>query len=112
MTATVIITGVATLVAALIAAVAGLITVWVKDKRDYQTAILGANDKLIDQLQEERNEIKEKLTRIAVKVDGLLLQARYKDDYINSLRSHIEQGNPPPPPGYPPELLRIGIEGL
>jgi peptidoglycan hydrolase CwlO-like protein len=101
-----------TLIAALIAAIVGLVTVWIKDKRDYQSLIFTANDKLIDQLQEERGEIKDKLSRVAMKVDGLLLQGRYKDDYINALRSHIEQGNPPPPPNYPPELLRIGIEGL
>jgi peptidoglycan hydrolase CwlO-like protein len=100
------------LIGALCAAVVGLITVWTKDKRDYQSLIMAANDKLIDQLQEERTEIKEKLARVSAKVDAVLLQGRYKDDYINMLRSHIEQGQPPPPPGYPPELLRIASEGM
>lgn len=108
----VIVTVIGALVVALISALVGIVTVWMKDKRDYQTALMAANDKLVDQLQEERSEIKDKLHRVSMKVDGLMLQGRYKDDYINSLRSHIEQGNPPPPPGYPPELLRIGVEGL
>lgn len=106
------ITVIGALVTALISALVAVVTVWVKDKRDYQTALMTANDKLIDQLQEERVAIKSDVAQLKNQVSGLLLQGRYKDDYINNLRSHIEQGNPPPPPNYPPELLRIGIEGL
>lgn len=100
------------LLAALIAATVGLVTVWINDRRNFQRLAIDANSKLVDQLQEERGEIKLTLVTVSHKVDMLMLQGRYKDDYINALRSHIEQGNPPPPPGYPPELLRIAMEGL
>jgi hypothetical protein len=97
---------------ALISAVAGLVTVWVKDRREYQRLVLEANGRLVDQLQEERSEIKGQLTSVTRKVDILLLERRYSEDYINTLRSHINEGKGPPPPGYPPELLRIASEGL
>lgn len=97
---------------AIITAIAALTGVWINDRRNYQKLVLESNGKLVDQLQEERHEIKSDLRSVKGKVELLLLQGRYKDDYINVLRSHIETGKPPPPPGYPPELLRIAMEGL
>jgi uncharacterized protein YoxC len=65
-----------------------------------------------DSLQEEKHEIKTDVSHLKRQVTGLLLEGRYKDDYINELRSHIELRKPPPPPHYPPQLLRIASEGL
>lgn len=65
-----------------------------------------------DALTEEKSQIKDDVTTLKRQVAGLLLQGRHKDDYINTLRSHIEQGKPPPPPPYPAALLRITNEGL
>lgn len=74
--------------------------------------VADANQSLVDNLQEERQAIKRDLDQLKRQVAGLLLQGRYKDDYINELRSHIEQGKPPPPPNYPQGLLRIANEGI
>lgn len=65
-----------------------------------------------DNLQSEKTEIKDSVETLKREVAGLKLGGRYKDDYINTLRSHIEQGKPPPPPAYPIGLLRIAAEGL
>lgn len=65
-----------------------------------------------DNLQSEKTEIKDSVETLKREVAGLKLGGRYKDDYINALRSHIEQGKPPPPPAYPIGLLRIASEGL
>ena len=59
---------------------------------------------LIDQLQEE-------VARHAGRIDGLESEQRkskkremIRDNYINKLRRHIEDGNPPPPPEWPDGL--------
>ncbi|MHC6592437.1 hypothetical protein [Arthrobacter sp. C152] len=59
---------------------------------------------LIDQLQEE-------LTRHAARISGLETEQNkakrrelIRDNYINKLRDHINQGNPPPPPEWPEGL--------
>lgn len=65
-----------------------------------------------DSLQHEKEDIKLDVATLKRQVTGLLLEGRYKDDYINELRSHIELRKPPPPPHYPPQLLRIASEGL
>lgn len=70
---------------------------------------------LIDQLQEEMATIRtDKANEIAaVKKDIADLQAeqkaskrreRIRDDYINKLRRHIEEGKPPPAPEWPEGL--------
>lgn len=96
----------------IVAAMLGLIGVWLSDRTAMRKMIEQSNRQLVDNLQEERQEIKRDLATIKRQVAGLLLQGRYKDDYINELRSHIEQGKPPPPPSYPAGLLRIATEGL
>lgn len=63
-----------------------------------------------DSLTDERTTIKADVGHLKQQVSGLLLQGRYKDDYINTLRSHIELDKGPPPPGYPVGLLRIASE--
>lgn len=65
-----------------------------------------------DTLAEDKATIKEDVAALKRQVTALLLESRYKDDYINELRAHIESGKPPPPPHYPPQLLRIATEGL
>ena len=70
---------------------------------------------LIDQLQEEIASIRtEKAAELsAMKKDISDLKAeqkaskrreRIRDDYINKLRRHIEDGNPPPAPDWPEGL--------
>lgn len=69
-----------------------------------------AENKLIDQLQEELAEHRiaanarataqdERMNRLEPLVDG------YRD-YAHELRSHIFDGNPPPPPEWPKHLPR------
>lgn len=95
-----------------VAGVVGLVGVWISDRTQMKRMVSDANSVLVDNLQEERKEIKQDLQQLKRHVGGLMLQGRYKDDYINELRAHIEAGNPPPPPTYPPGLLRIASEGL
>jgi hypothetical protein len=70
---------------------------------------------LIDQLQEEVAALRtEKASEIAgMKKDIADLKAEQqkskrremiRDNYINKLRRHIEDGNPPPPPEWPEGL--------
>lgn len=95
-----------------VAAVIALLGVWLSDRTAMRKLVAETNQQLVDNLQEERQNIKRDLEQLKHQVAMLLLQGRYKDDYINELRSHIEQGKPPPPPSYPAGLLRIASEGL
>jgi hypothetical protein len=54
-------------------------------------------NELIDQLQEERTEIR-------ARVLGLETRERVRDDYILTLRQHINDEKPPPPPPWPAAL--------
>lgn len=101
-----------TTVGVILAAILGLIGVWLSDRTAMRRMVETSQQKLVDNLQEERQEIKRDLAVVKRQVGGLLLQGRYKDDYINELRAHIEQGKPPPPPSYPAGLLRLATEGL
>lgn len=94
----------------ILAAGLGLAGVWLSDRTAMRKLVVNANQRLVDNLQEERQAIKRDLEQLKRQVAVLLLQGRYKDDYINMLRSHIEEGKGPPPPSYPQGLLRI--EGL
>lgn len=95
-----------------VAALLGLLGVWLSDRASYKKLIADNNQSLVDNLQEERREIKRDLATVKKQVGLLLMQGRYKDDYINVLRDHIERELGPPPPGYPPQLLHIASEGL
>lgn len=88
----------------------GLLGVWLSDRTAMRKLVVHSNQQLVDNLQEERQSIKRDLEQLKRQVAVLLLQGRYKDDYINVLRTHIETGKGPPPPHYPAGLLRI--EGL
>lgn len=95
-----------------VAACLGLLGVWLSDRAVYRKMVADANQTLVENLQEERTEIKRDLAVVKRQVAMLMLQGRYKDDYINVLRDHIERELGPPPPAYPPALLRIASEGL
>ena len=82
-------------------AVVGVCGTWLAAKIQHKGRPENA---LIDQLQEE-------LTRHAARIDSLESEQtkakkreRIRDDYINKLRRHIEDGNPPPPPAWPDGL--------
>lgn len=92
---------------AVFGALAALAAAWMNDRRTVQRAIFEGNRALVDNLQEERGELKERISVLENKVDMVLMQGRYKDDYINELRNHIETGKPPPPPNYPAALMGI-----
>lgn len=53
---------------------------------------------MIDQQQED-------LAALRIRVAQLERTDRLKDDYISTLRRHIEAGGPPPPPGWPERLI-------
>ncbi|MDF2045161.1 hypothetical protein P2P98_03225 [Microbacterium sp. Kw_RZR3] len=79
-----------TIVVALIAGIAGI-----------AVAILnrgGARENaLIDQLQEQVNSLETRL-------NASLRRERIRDDYIHTLRDHIDQGKKPPSPPWPDGL--------
>lgn len=84
--------------AVVVAAVISFAGVWMKS--------------FLDQQARERESIRADVEKLKKQVANLGVQGRYKDDYINMLRSHIEEEKPPPPPSYPPALLRIAMEGF
>lgn len=98
--------------AGVVVAAFGLFGVWLNDRTAMRRVVQESNAKLVDNLQEERIEIKRDLQQLKRQVSALLLQGRYKDDYINMLRAHIELRKPPPAPAYPAGLLNIATEGL
>lgn len=65
---------------------------------------------LIDTLTKRVELAEDQAEKADKKADAALLRQRYWEDYVGELRSHIEARNPPPPPRYPPELLRIHLE--
>lgn len=76
-----------------------------KQKTDLQLA-------LIDQLQEERNRMDEKMekqeqrhaddvSQLNKRITGFYADKSKSRHYIAALESHIYQGNPPPPPDPP-----------
>lgn len=90
----------------------GLLTVWLNDRASMRTLVTQNNQTIVDNLQEERSDIKSDLNHVKRQVSALLMESRYKDDYINVLRDHIQTEKGPPPPAYPVALLRIASEGL
>jgi hypothetical protein len=95
-------------VVAIVAAAGGWLSMKVQHKGKPENA-------LIDQLQEEIAAIRAEKTRelAETKKDIADLKAeqtkskkreRIRDDYINKLRRHIEDGNPPPAPEWPEGL--------
>lgn len=103
---------VVTLIGVALTAAVGLLGVWMNDRAQMRSLVQSAHQALIDELQQERETIKQDLRRLKLKVDALLMERRYWEDYVNMLRAHISDGKPPPPPNYPEGLLRIASEGL
>ncbi|MCT2085030.1 hypothetical protein M3D75_02770 [Microbacterium enclense] len=52
---------------------------------------------LIDQLQEQ-------VASVSARLDASLRRERIRDDYIHTLRDHIDQGKKPPSPPWPDGL--------
>lgn len=59
---------------------------------------------LIDQLQEELTRHSGRISSLESEQTKAKRRERVRDDYINKLRRHIEDGNPPPPPVWPADL--------
>jgi hypothetical protein len=59
---------------------------------------------LIDQLQEELTRHASRIGSLESEQTKAKRRERIRDDYINKLRRHIEDGNPPPPPVWPDGL--------
>ena len=66
---------------------------------------------IIDQLQEQVDKADERsdkqdarMARIEKELDRFKVRERIRDDYIVTLRRHIEIGAPPPPPPWPAGL--------
>ena len=59
---------------------------------------------LIDQLQEELTRHSSRISSLESEQTKAKKRERIRDDYINKLRRHIEDGNPPPPPAWPDDL--------
>lgn len=59
---------------------------------------------LIDQLQEEMGSMRSDIAELKLEQQRSKKRERIRDDYINKLRRHIEDGNPPPAPDWPAGL--------
>lgn len=59
---------------------------------------------LIDQLQEEMTSMRSDITALKTEQARSRRREQIRDDYINKLRRHIEDGNPPPAPEWPAGL--------
>jgi uncharacterized protein HemX len=101
-------TALPTVVVALVAAAGGWLSMKVQHKGKPENA-------LIDQLQEEiasiraekpreLAETKKDIADLRVEQAKSKKRERIRDDYINKLRRHIEDGNPPPAPEWPEGL--------
>ena len=58
-------------------------------------------NQLIDQLQEERIQLREERAELLDRLIAIEHRERLRDDYIRELRSHIDRRRPPPPPPWP-----------
>ena len=59
---------------------------------------------LIDQLQEEMGAMRKDISDLKTEQIRSRRREQIRDDYINKLRRHIEDGNPPPAPEWPAGL--------
>lgn len=86
-----------TVVVAAIAAGGGWLTTKIQHRGKPENA-------LIDQLQEEVTRHAGRIGTLESEQTKAKKRERIRDDYINKLRRHIEDGNPPPPPVWPEGL--------
>ena len=93
---------------AFISAAVAVVTTKVQHKGKPENALI---DQLQEQIAADRAAAKE--TTDAMKADikdlkeeqkAAKKRERVRDDYIQELRKHIEDGNPPPPPPWPAGL--------
>lgn len=69
-------------------------------------AAIGAAMKFaMDRINQIERDSKARTQKLEDKVEALLSLDRIKDNYIADLRNHIWNGNPPPPPDWPAELI-------
>ncbi|WP_156759978.1 hypothetical protein [Microbacterium karelineae] len=98
-------------------ALGGVIGAWIAARAKAQQTAAQASDRLIDQLQEERDGYREshegritaaeqRLTEVERR-NGILVDRndRYRD-LLHKHRAHIWDGKPPPPPEWPDDLPR------
>lgn len=82
---------------------AGAMLTWRKAHDESQDAEADRIDAHMDR-QDDR------IKRLECRLDASLRRERIRDDYIASLRQHIVDGKPPPPPTWP-EALTLLKEG-
>lgn len=58
------------------------------------------------------NNFRAEITGLRIEMAGLRAEVRVRDDYIGLLRRHINDGQQPPPPSWPPALLGQGVNDL
>lgn len=96
----------------------GLFGVWLVQRNDRRRSSVDGAQRLIDQVQEERDvarkelaevkaELKSEIQELRREVVGLKARERELLDYVSRLRFHIDHGDPPPPPEFPPGLSRL-----
>lgn len=81
-----------------------LLGIWLTVRQAGKQTKTNVAQQLIDQLQEERSKIQDRLDRIEADNRKRDERERIRDDYIQELRQHIRLGLPPPPPAWPGEL--------
>lgn len=99
---------------ALSGTVATIFFTWLKFRRTQTSADRNLGyDQIQEDLTNERasrvaNEqtLRSDIASLKRELADLRLVLRVQDDYIGTLRSHIDQRKDPPPPGWPPALTR------
>ena len=84
-----------------IVGVIGLAGMWLTAKIQHKGRPENA---LIDQLQEEMTAMRGDISALKTEQNKARRREMIRDNYINKLRRHIEDGNPPPPPEWPEGL--------
>lgn len=78
-----LVTAIVALLVALIGAAGGGLAAWLKFRTD------------------KRTTDHHRIAGLEARVEVLEVKVDTRDDYIEALRQHIVDGNPPPPPPYP-----------
>ena len=99
----------------LAAALLALVGIWLTVRQAGKQTKTNVAQQLIDQLQEERTTIQDRLDRmeresraevaeLRTKVDRMARENLLLRDFVQELRQDIRTGTPPPPRPWPPEL--------
>lgn len=97
-----------------VTAAVGPVLVYRVNKRSTTT---DAAQRQIDQIQEDREDdrkqfsmaaarFEERQQRLENRLESMEARERQFSDYILTLRWHIAEQKPPPPPAFPPDLLK------